>query len=177
MLLQGEQCWVFTRPFDPTMDVLYISMDDIGGFIIEPFDRLDEPDLSGQCVFVGPDVRQIAVPAALFQDDVSSLPELFEWYSALKGLFIVVDPQPCWKNYDRQQVQGQRWEVEEMLGRVFVYNHGRRRFDSRVGNGDVAGDEALDRQIEEACEYLGEMAARNNSDDLEVRPVLAAGGD
>lgn len=74
-------------------------------------------------------------------------------------------------------MQGQRWEVEEILGRVFVYNRGHRRFDSRVGNGDVASDEALDRQIEEACEYLGEMAARNNSDDLEVRPVLAAGGD
>ena len=171
---KDKQCWVFTRRFDPTMDALYIPMDDIGGFFIEPFDRLDEPDLFGLSVFVGPDVRRIAVPAALFQDDVSSLPELFEWYSALKVLFVVVDLQPCWENYDRQQVQGQRWEVKETQGRIFVYNHSHRRFGSYDGNGEAAGDETLDRQVEEACENLGEMAARNNSDYLEIRPVLAS---
>ena len=174
---KDKQCWVFTRPFDQTMDALYISMDDIGGFFIEPIDRLDEPDIFGQSVFVAPDVTRIAVPAALFQDDgdVSSLPELFEWYSVLKRLFVVVNPQLCWGDYDRPQVQGQQqWEVKQTLGRIFVYNHSNRRFDSHDGNSEAAGDETLYRQVEEACGYLGEMAARNKSDGLEIRPVFAA---
>lgn len=170
---KDKQCWVFTRPFDQTMDTLYISMDDITGFFIEPIDRLDEPDIFGQSIFVATDVTQIAAPAALFQDDVSFLPELFEWYSVLKRLFVVIDPQPCWGHYDRPQVQGQRWEVKQTLGRIFVYNHSNRRFDSHDGNSE-AGDETLYRQIEEACGYLSEMAARNKCDDLEIRPVFAA---
>lgn len=86
---------------------------------------------------------------------------------------MVVDPQPCWGDYNRLQVQGQWWEVKQTLGRIFVYNHSNRRFDSHDGNGEAAGDEALYRQVEEACRYLCEMAARNKSDDLEIRPVFA----
>ena len=87
---------------------------------------------------------------------------------------MVVHPQPCWGNYNRQQVQGQQWEVKETQGKIFVYNSSHKCFDSHDGNSEAAGDDTLDRQVEEACGYLGEMAARNHSDNLEIRPVLAA---
>ena len=38
------------------MDALYIAMDYICEFFIEPFDWLDEPDIFGQCASVSPDV-------------------------------------------------------------------------------------------------------------------------
>lgn len=55
---------------------------------------MDEPDIYGQCIIVGPDLRRIAVPAAIFQDGLSSLPELFDWYFALilYSKRIIFDP-------------------------------------------------------------------------------------
>lgn len=38
---KDKQNWVFTRPFDPMMDALYVPMDKIDEFFIEPHDRMD----------------------------------------------------------------------------------------------------------------------------------------
>ncbi|BCS26987.1 uncharacterized protein APUU_60035S [Aspergillus puulaauensis] len=166
---KDKQCWVFTRPFDPMMDTVYIAKDKIYEFFVEPQDRMFEPDLHDRSASIYPYLRRVAVPPGLFQDDVS---ELFDWYSLLQEMSVVVGPQPCWDNYDRQRVQGQRWEVKDTQGGVFVYNHSHRRFDLHDGDKAVGG-EALDRQIEEACEYFSGMVADNKGERFEIRKVIA----
>ena len=85
---------------------------------------------------------------------------------------MVVGPQPCWENYDRQRAQGQRWEVKGTQGGVFVYNHSHKRFDLHDGD-EVVGDGALDRQIEEACGYFSWMVADRRGKSFEIRKVFA----
>lgn len=72
---KDKQCYVFTRPFDPMVYVLYIAIDEIGDFSVEPIHRLGEPDLDGQGISAhSPEIRRIAVPVALFPDNVFPLP-------------------------------------------------------------------------------------------------------
>lgn len=166
---KDKQCWVFTRPFDPMMDTLYIAEDQIYEFFVEPHDRMFEPDLYDRTVSIYPYLRRVAVPPDLFQDSVS---EIFDWYSLLQEISVVVGPQPCWENYDRQRAQGQRWEVKGTQGGVFVYNHSHKRFDMHDGD-EVVGDGALDRQIEEACGYFSWMVADRRGKSFEIRKVFA----
>lgn len=44
---EDKQCYIFIRLFNPMINVLYIAIDKINDFYIEPFDRMNEPDIYG----------------------------------------------------------------------------------------------------------------------------------
>lgn len=93
----NDNGYVFTRPFSPLTDALYIPVDKLTDFYNDPIHRLTEPDLIGQNACVKPDITRIAISAELFlHGDVSTIPELLRWYTVLDVLFVVVGPQPYW---------------------------------------------------------------------------------
>lgn len=169
---KDKQHWVFTRPFDPMIDTVYIATDKIYEFLTDDRDRMNESDRESLLLSIGPGLPRIAVAADLFQDDLSSLSEIFCWYSAIQEVSVVVGLQPYWESYDMQLVQGQRWEAQETRGRAFAYNSRHGRFDLHDGD-TVVGDETLDKQIEKACEYLSEMVSDNGGDRFEIKTVFA----
>ena len=64
---------IFTCPFVPLRDVLYIALERWDEFLCEPDDRHMSPDSIGQYFyFKSADVTGIAVPEALFQNKVAA---------------------------------------------------------------------------------------------------------
>lgn len=167
---EATQCYVFTRAFNPVLDALYIPPRKIYDFLIEPFKRLDEPDIHNRAAIVAPSPRRIAVSAALFQSDSSSILEIFELYISLEELLVVVDPQPDWENHDIRQVQGCRWEIERNKGRAFFFNRDHGVLNSCEGNGEPIGGVMLYMQIEEVCKMLRRGVAINHA-NFDIGPV------
>lgn len=180
---KDQYSWIFTRPFDPAMDVLYIYMGHMGDFYVEGFETLEDleeqeqPDLvAAGGVDVDPDITRIAVSALFFHDQFSYLPDMFQLYTSLLGLYVVVDPQPLWrprwKNHETQQVQGQRFEATGTQGRAYVYNCDNHCYDVHDGNGEFAGDELLETRIM-ARKHFGAVASGTGNSSFEIRPVFA----
>jgi hypothetical protein len=168
----GEvQCLV--RQFDPSRDVLYIAPDRWFDFCNEAYDRLFEPDLLGRAVSHGTDITRIAVPEVFVWSRADELSDIFDWFSAVSLLLIIVDAQPELLSGVEDVVQ-RRWEVESIQGKAFSWNHDHGRFD--LGGGEYIGNEALYRHIEKSCKGLGEILVRDNIRRFEIRPVHATGG-
>ncbi|KAM5352776.1 hypothetical protein ACJ41O_005498 [Fusarium nematophilum] len=176
----GQQiCWcedrigrAFARAFNPSQDALYIPIDKLDDFCLEPYDRLFQPDLHEISVSSGPDVKYIAVPEALLWGELNPLAgisEIFDWFLQLEVLFVVVDPQPDVED-GGVSLRGW-WEIEQTQGRAFFWDAERGRFEMREG--EYVGDLELYRLIDEAGKGLGEILARNQFTEFEIRPVVA----
>ncbi|OJJ35942.1 hypothetical protein ASPWEDRAFT_28536 [Aspergillus wentii DTO 134E9] len=159
----------FWRQFDPRQDTLYVPRDKYIPFLIEPIDRMEEPDLLGKNVKnPGPYFTRIAVPEALLQDVQAQLAEILDPdYWTLETVFVVVNDQPGLQTDDNTKVQ-RRWEIESTKGGALFWNHTRGAFD--WGNSEHAVDEARLKLIERASNRLGETLATYNH-GMEVRFV------
>lgn len=90
-----SQCLTFTRSFNPKYDTLYVPLEKWDGFFLEPFDRIEEPDLFNRAFEIpAPQITRIAVSQALLRCKIGPLAYLFEWYDHLDTLFIVIDTPP-----------------------------------------------------------------------------------
>jgi hypothetical protein len=167
--LEERQCHVFVRQFDPIRDTLYLTSNRANDFYSEPYDRLFGPDLRDKNILSGPGLlERIAMPEALFRNEATTLHEIFEWFSGVSVLFIIVGAQPDLEDGMKAQ---RRWELESIQGRTFSWNHDRRSFD--FGNSDYIDGEALYRQIEEASKSLGEWITLRTIRSFEIRLVFA----
>ncbi|KND89057.1 hypothetical protein TOPH_06261 [Tolypocladium ophioglossoides CBS 100239] len=166
---EEAQCHIFARPFDPVRDALYIAPDKLNDFCLELYDRMSEPDISELIVSIGPDLTRFAMPEALLWSERNMMPQIFEFFSRLAKLFIIVDAQPDFEDNDIK-VQ-RRWELESTQGRAFVWNHENGGFD--LGDGEDINDEVLYKKIEEASKGLGEILVGNLTRTFEIRPVVA----
>lgn len=162
---------VFVRPFDPMHDALYVALDKWDDFLCEPDDRLSLPDLFEQLVDNKSDLTRIAVPVALLQSELASLPEMFRYFFNLKALFVVVDPQPDLQPAGNEVKVQYRWDFESIQGGAFFWNNDSDGFDSE--DSEYIGDEAVYRLIEEASRGFGEGLANDHIRSFEVRPVFA----
>lgn len=72
------------------------------------------------------------MPQALLRKVAASIPALFEWFSGLIVLFIVIDAQPDLHLKDNEMSQ-QRWELESSQRRAFFWKNDHGHFD--LGNG------------------------------------------
>lgn len=92
---KNRQPLILVRPFDPIHDTLYVPLNKWDEFLCGPFNRQFEPDLVGRNVSCPASAfTHIAVPEALLQNEVDSLPKVFDWYSSLEKLYIIVSMQP-----------------------------------------------------------------------------------
>ena len=162
---------VFVRPFDPTGDALYVSLEQWSKFLYEPDDRLFQPDLFGRLVDCRSDLTRVAVPAALLQSEAATLPQMFRYRRNLKALLIVVDPQPDPRSTDDDVIVQYRWDIESVRGGAFFWNDDRGGFDAE--NSGYVGDEAVYGLIEEASRELGKGLVHFHIRSFEVRPVFA----
>ena len=111
------------------------------------------------------------MPEALLRRDVSTLPDMFQYFFNTKVLFIIVNPQPDPQFVDKEMMVQRRWEFESTRGAAFFWNHEDGSFE--CGNSEHIGDQAMYRLIEEAKKELGEELARNHIRSFEIRPVFA----
>jgi hypothetical protein len=145
--------------------VLYIALDKINDFWVEPADRLYQPVLLDKIVDVLPYLTRIAVPEILLPE-ADALPETFNRYFRLAVIFIAVDT-PRELEDDVTKVQGW-WEFNSTQGRAFVWNYDQGSFN--WADGEHIGDESLYRRIEEASNGLGEVFSKNLIRGCEIRP-------
>lgn len=161
---------LFVRPFDPKRDALYVALDQWNDFLREPEDRLSQPDLFERLVNTKSDVTRVAVPVALLQHELASLPEMFRYFFNLKALLIVI-AQLDLPSADNDVKAQHRWDFESVQGGAFFWNNDRGGFDSE--NGESFGDEAVYRLMEEASRGLGKGLANNHIGSFEIRLVFA----
>ncbi|OAA43257.1 hypothetical protein NOR_04624 [Metarhizium rileyi] len=163
---QGE-C-LFARPFNPSLDVLYVTDEKWEDFCFEAADRLFEPDLHGRSVDLQSDLMRIAIPEALFyQTDLMSwLPDVERWFEHLRVLFVVMGSQP------NDTFGPWRWELQGVEAGAFLWNKEKEEFEYEPGSG-VLGDEALLKKIGEAARNgLRDELITCGLKSLEIRPVF-----
>ncbi|KAE8393752.1 hypothetical protein ETB97_008512 [Aspergillus alliaceus] len=167
--LEERQCQVFALPFKQERDALYVPLDKVHGFLVEPIDRSFEPDLLDQGCEVLPHVDRVAVPEALLQIDPSAIPDMFLHYYWLEELIIIVGEQPEWEDDDVQVHR--RWEFEDIQGKVLCWDGEHGRFEWRGENG--IGDEAISRQLQDVGKQLYEPLTSNHTSKFEIRAAVA----
>jgi len=170
-LREERQYLVFSCPYDSMRDALYIALDKWDDFLREPYDRQAQPDLIEKLVDIRADLTRIAVPEALLRSEVATLPEMFEYFSHIRVLFIVVDAQPDLQFADNAMKVQRRWEFASTRGGVFFWKKDRNGFD--FGDRENIGGEALYWPSEEGFKGLGEGLAKNHIRSFEIRPVFA----
>lgn len=104
------------------------------------------------------------VARGLFQMEATVLPEIYEWFSRLDVVFVIVNG----KKDDMQQHQ-RGVPLESTQGRA-MYSPNNGGFEWRAG--EYIGDEALHKQIEEPTKGLDEVFAENRARKLEIRSCL-----
>lgn len=96
--------------------------------------------------------------------EATVLPEIYEWFSRLDVVFVIVNG----KKDDMQQHQ-RGVPLESTQGRA-MYSPNNGGFEWRAG--EYIGDEALHKQIEEPTKGLDEVFAENRARKLEIRSCL-----
>lgn len=167
-----EHCLVFVRAVNPAHDTLYVPLDQWHKVLSEAIDRLFEPDLLGRNISCpGPVLKRIAIPEKLLMTEIETLPEIFEWYTTLETLFVVVDTPPDLRpDYD-VPVQ-RRWELEDTRAAAFAWNRETSSFEWE-GQGGYIVDQPLCEQIEGAGNMLGRSLRQDQKHRFEIRPVFA----
>lgn len=114
-----RKCHVFERPFDPTRDVICVSLATWRDFCEEGdecIDELFEDDLRTDSTS---DIQHIAFPA-------SRLIQLFDWHMNIKSISIVVGTPPSLKKDMEKENRGmsmpRRWELPGGREKAFIWH-------------------------------------------------------
>ncbi|OOF94543.1 hypothetical protein ASPCADRAFT_208213, partial [Aspergillus carbonarius ITEM 5010] len=87
---------IYTRPFNPTTDILYTTAGNILDLIHGPFDRLDQPDLNGRGARLDFEIRYLAVSADVVLTDPEFVSDVLEMGIMPEIVYVVVGKQPEW---------------------------------------------------------------------------------
>lgn len=161
---EDRHCNIFERLFDEVHDTLYVELDKVDEFNIEPSHRLSEPEHARRVVHVASYLPRIAFPVELFQSNAITLLGLIEGCTEPKVVFIIVNAPTDMKGQ-------RRLELGSTQGRALAYSH-RRCGGFELGDNKVNWDEALYRRIEETHKDQAEVFARNRA-CFEIRPIFA----
>ncbi|KAI9777874.1 MAG: hypothetical protein M1835_005119 [Candelina submexicana] len=170
-LCRDREYPVFKRPFNTTLDALYIPPDKWDEFLREPDDQLFHPDILDQLVTTVTHITRIAVPEALLRNEGTILSEMFQNYFNVKELFVVVDAQPDLQSVDNVLKLQPPWEFESTQGGAFIWNNDRGGFDPEDNNDN--GHEALYRLIEEVNKGIGEGLINHHIRSFKIQPAYA----
>ncbi|KAF4967694.1 hypothetical protein FSARC_4754 [Fusarium sarcochroum] len=152
----------FIRRLDSELDALYLPMEKMLDFDMEPVDRMFEPDLIERMLSEITHLRHFAMSEEFFHTE-EILPEAWGSFG-IRVLYVIVGTQP--------DVQGQ-WELEEGEGKSVVWNIESRKFE--LENGVSICDEILYQLILEDKKGIGKALVDHHLADkpLEIRPVKA----
>lgn len=161
---------IIARRFDPNQDVLYVTHRQWSDFYNEPFDRSFEEDMIDLNHGTFNEVTRVAVPESLFWEDVTSLSELYMYFS-IKVLYIIVDEPKdlrCMQNNSNLQPP---WECREFPAGYFIWDDEKKNFEVKDGVDDW--DKSLRDLIIEVGKELGKEIIEGRSSISEIRPVFA----
>ncbi|KAL4888661.1 hypothetical protein BDV59DRAFT_188113 [Aspergillus ambiguus] len=98
---EAHQSYVFMRPFDPSIGVLYIETGRIEDLHLELPNANHEPVPISCDVYRGPDIRRFANPAVLF-GDYWMFKDL-DKYNLVEEIVVAADMQPSWEHCDKNK--------------------------------------------------------------------------
>lgn len=102
------------RQMNCDVDALYLPMDRIEEFEVEPLDRQFEEDMVHRTVGVVPYIRHFAISEELFYSE-EPIPESWAWFNNIETIYVVVGQQPDehghWEIVDRGE-KPITWDVE-----------------------------------------------------------------
>ncbi|QSZ36279.1 hypothetical protein DSL72_007405 [Monilinia vaccinii-corymbosi] len=169
--IYGETASPFlARSFSPNLDVLYVPHDRWNEFYNEPFDRFFEEDMLGQNHGTWNEVTRVAVPEALFSEDINSLVELYMYFS-IQVVYIIVDVPPDLRRVHNPLDVQARWGCEDYPAGCFIWNDGKKKFEVKGEKEDW--DKSLHDLIVEVSRELAYEVAEGRSSISEIRPVFA----
>ncbi|PWY96673.1 hypothetical protein BO94DRAFT_619764 [Aspergillus sclerotioniger CBS 115572] len=116
------QTEIYTRPFNPHIDILYTTSSNILDLILGPFDRLDEPDLSGKGARLDFELRFLAISEDVVWEDPALVGEVLEMGVMPEVVYVVLGGQPGWSvsGVGVQRWWGWRGWGREGVGGVWV---------------------------------------------------------
>ncbi|KAJ4263513.1 hypothetical protein NW762_006332 [Fusarium torreyae] len=152
----------FIRRLNPEFDALYLPMEKMLDFDMEPVDRMFEPDLIERMLSEITYLRRFAMPEDFFRTE-EPLPDAWGSFG-IRVLYVIVGTQPDMKG---------QWEIEEREGRAIIWNVESRKFE--LGDGCDICDESLYQLILEDKKEIGKALIHHHLADkpLEIRPVVA----
>ncbi|KAI9159093.1 hypothetical protein HJFPF1_07101 [Paramyrothecium foliicola] len=165
-----RQCPVFARSFDSSRDAMYIGENEWDSFDREPYERAYEPDLLNHTTTTNSQLKRVAIPEAVFWNEIENLVDIFDWYCNVSFLFVVVNTPPEPEFNMKNTPPRPRWELEAVSEAGFVWDSQRREFNC---GGDRVGDDEWQQRFEEALKILADGLVREGIQRFEVHPVFA----
>ncbi|KAF5020734.1 hypothetical protein F66182_7236 [Fusarium sp. NRRL 66182] len=151
----------FVRRLNSKVDALYVPMEKLLEFDMEPVDRQFEPDLVGRTVGIATHLTRFALSAEFFYSE-ELLPEVWELFTRVEVLYVVVGEHP--------DMQGQ-WDIQQ-TGRAIFWNDEVEKFE--LQDGDDIYDGRLYHQILDDSKGLGKVLKENAMSKFKIQPVSAA---
>ena len=165
-----EQYPVFTRPFNPSVDALYISRCGLVDIIEE---ALELPALEGRAVSIISHFRNIAMsdtnPSGKIL--IGDLPEFLCCFTSVKELLVVVNAPPALESVGAKSL----WKFASAPGDAFCWTTNSRLFDI-CGKGEHFGDGVVAAMV--SWDYLAQefTELRVSQSSFTVRPIFAYPG-
>lgn len=171
---EHERVLTFVRPFQFLCDSLYVCSDEFSGFLSEPDDRMEEPPLSNRSVTCPhPAIDSLAITQETLLTHGDSLGYIFDWYSCITKLLVIVKAPPELRREDDSKVQ-QRWEVESMGVPSLLWNPSSGVFERKGSQSDYDRDLMQLTEDQINGKLREELLERDDLTALEVEFVSAA---
>ncbi|KAM0342099.1 hypothetical protein ACHAPU_009712 [Fusarium lateritium] len=119
----------FWRQMNHTVDALYLPLDRMNEFGDEPLDRAFEEDLVDRQMTVESYVHHFAISDEFFCTDMP-MPEVWDWFSRIKTLYVVLDQQPD-EYHPWEVVEAEAWSIIWTPENGFMWGKG------EVGSGSL----------------------------------------
>ncbi|TGO57770.1 hypothetical protein BCON_0062g00400 [Botryotinia convoluta] len=145
---------IFSCPFNPGRDILYIPPNKEVTFLMEPFDKLGEPDLANQDPLLRTFVKNFAITESTLRKHDRSfesfLGHIFDCFSPIGMVVIVIDTPPGVRFADRDLNLQERWELIKGGG----YDWDNEKESWEFHGSKFSGKEGLYRLLEEKKDEL-----------------------
>ncbi|KAF4341449.1 hypothetical protein FBEOM_4610 [Fusarium beomiforme] len=126
----------FEVKMDNELDALYVPEDQIHDLVVEPVDRMFEPDLEQRNLSCMSYVTSFAVSEKLFDDNSNETLDMWDWYDRVERLYVVVGKQPD---------ENLQWEIDTSRGTSLYWTKESGEFV--LGEGEDICDKGLCKRI------------------------------
>lgn len=177
MQLREDRDPVGVRRFDPTIDALYVGINQWDDFHQDAYNRMAEPDLLDRAMDIVSSVRRIAMPEALVKSKMAVIPVFASDFLQVTELLVVVNPPTeAQLANDKENEALLHWTFTPTQGDAFFWNLSRNCFE--LGDGvQRAGEGLVSRLVETSAEAIQQMAQQGWVDVVprrfKVSPVVA----
>jgi len=170
-----DQYPLFTRPFSPTVDALYIRGCELEGMVLEALELPFYPALEGRNVTIFSHFRRIAMSETSLSGDhvMGDIAELLCSFTPVEELLVLVDAPPALESVGVKSL----WRFASAPGDAFCWTRNGVLFEICV-EGEHIGDGVVAALIDRNRDYLAEEFNRLRvpQSSFTVRPVFACLG-